>query len=219
MSHTSPIAFIGLGNPGKEYALTRHNVGFIVVEKLAQYEAIKPQGVEGLSWEMQKKQASEIAHTSVKGSKVLLVKPQTFMNNSGEAVVAIKNYFDVDPKKIWVIHDDLDLPLGKVQIRWGGGTAGHHGLESIEQQLKTSDYGRIRVGIRGQELRTYHAQTGIDTNNFVMGRFTSQEQDLLNRTIQEILPIIGEIIEGKLFETRTMTIAGFETFNPSENAL
>ena len=160
---------IGLGNPGKEYDGTRHNVGFLVVDELAK---------EG-TWKREKSLRSEIC----KMDDSIYVKPTTFMNNSGAAVVAVMNYYKLEPKDVWVIHDDLDLPLGKIQIRVGGNTAGHHGLESVIEHCKTSNFGRVRIGIRGDELRQYHAETGIDTADFVMGRFTSQEIDSITRAV------------------------------------
>lgn len=158
---------VGLGNPGKDYDGTRHNVGFLVVEALAK---------EG-TWKREKSFHSNVA----KVDRYIYVKPTTFMNNSGKAITALMHYYKIEPKDVWIIHDDLDLPLGKAQIRFGGGTAGHHGLASTIEHLKTADFGRIRVGIRGDELRQFHSETGIEANNFVMGNFTAEEEDIIRQ--------------------------------------
>lgn len=164
---------VGLGNPGKEYEGTRHNIGFRVAEKLA----------NAGTWNSEKNLFSKIQ----KVNDALYIEPQTYMNNSGQAVAAVCNYYKIDPKDVWVIHDDLDLPVGRAQIRFGGGTSGgHHGLESVIEHLRTTEFGRIRIGIRGDELRSYHAETGIDTNDFVMGRFTATENEILLRVFDEV---------------------------------
>ncbi len=158
---------VGLGNPGKDYDGTRHNVGFLVVESLA------GQG----TWKREKSFHADVSMVD----RTIYAKPTTFMNNSGQAVAALMHYYKIEPKDVWIIHDDLDLPLGKAQIRFGGGTAGHHGLESTIEHLKTADFGRVRVGIRGDELRQLHSETGIETNNFVMGHFTKEELDKITQ--------------------------------------
>ena len=113
---------VGLGNPGGEYKDTRHNIGFMVVDKLA-----KELGVTDPSWNTDPKKNALTA----KIGEVLLVKPQTFMNKSGFAVSALMNFYKLTPADVWIIHDDIDLPLGKIKIREKGGSAGHHGIESI----------------------------------------------------------------------------------------
>lgn len=164
---------VGLGNPGDEYSGTRHNVGFAVVDSLA--------GDAG--WKLDKAMHAEI----VKNSDAILVKPQTFMNNSGRAVRALMDYYKIEPADVWIVHDDLDLPLGKAQIRTGGGTAGHHGLESIIEHIKTADFGRVRIGIRGQGLRELHAQQGIATDKFVLGRFSGEEKEKVEAVVDLIV--------------------------------
>lgn len=163
---------IGLGNPGQEYEKSRHNAGFAGVEALA----------AGASWQREKKLFAEVA----KNGEILWAKPTTFMNNSGQAAAALLAYYTLKPADLWVIHDDLDLMLGRAQIRRGGDTAGHHGLESIVERLKTANFGRVRLGIRGQELRQFHAERGIDTNEFVMGQLTDAEMRVLARVIEVV---------------------------------
>jgi PTH1 family peptidyl-tRNA hydrolase len=176
--NASTRVIVGLGNPGLEYAGTRHNIGFLAVDRLA----------NALSWQTNKSFKADSVDCRQNDIRFWFVKPLTYMNNSGEAVAAILNYYKIEPKDLWVIHDDLDLPVGKAQIRFGGNTAGHHGLESIIEYLKTDQFGRVRIGIRGQELREQHTEQGIATNNFVMGRFTAAEQTVMDLVLDTVLP-------------------------------
>lgn len=193
---------VGLGNPGKEYAATRHNAGFIAVEALAQ--AII--GGENLAWREDKRLKAEVVEGNFSGSKLVFAKPQTFMNLSGVAVANIAQFYKIETKDIWVIHDDLDLPLGKVQIKMGGNSAGHHGLESITNELKSAEFVRVRFGIRGAELRITHNEEGIDTTEFVTSKFTSTELDVFNKVIEAFVAKAMEILEtdGGLTETQTI---------------
>jgi len=134
---------VGLGNPGADYAQTRHNAGFLLVERLAeQWRA---------NWELERKFHSRIAKAERDGRRVLLVQPQTFMNLSGEAVGAISGFYRVPPAQVLVAVDDADLPLGEIRLRPGGSSGGHHGLESVEQHLATREYPRLRIGIGRQD--------------------------------------------------------------------
>jgi len=186
---------IGLGNPGGEYKDTRHNIGFMIVEKLA-----KELGKETVIWEEKEKFKSAVA----KVGDVLLVKPITFMNNSGLAVASIVNFYKLQPSDVWVVHDDIDLPLGKIRIRTGGGSAGHNGIESTIKELKSDAFVRFRMGIgRGKlfghiskehdedehtrkekraffERRMYH-QSIVD---FVLSRFSQGEAGSLKHLIK-----------------------------------
>jgi len=133
---------VGLGNPGEKYQYTRHNVGFMVVEKLA--KELLPVGRSEKAWKEDKKLKGLICRVS---SDILLLKPQTFMNRSATAVIPLVNLFKIKPADVWVIHDDIDLPLGKIRIRTGGGSGGHNGVESIIVSLHTADFVRFRLGI------------------------------------------------------------------------
>ena len=127
----------GLGNPGREYARNRHNVGWLVVDELARRH--------GGSWRA--KFNGRLAEIRIDGHKVALLKPETFMNDSGRPVQAAAKFFKLDPDAVLVVHDEGDLELGRLQARLGGGTAGHNGLRSIQQQLGTPDFMRLRVGV------------------------------------------------------------------------
>lgn len=129
---------VGLGNPGDKYKDTRHNVGFMVVDKLA-HEL----GGADAVWETSQKLVAEMAKTG----EVVLAKPTTFMNASGVAVRKIIDFYKMKPEDVWVIHDDLDLPLGKIRIRVGGASAGHHGIDSIIKELGSDKFVRVRLGI------------------------------------------------------------------------
>jgi PTH1 family peptidyl-tRNA hydrolase len=131
-------AVVGLGNPGARYARTRHNAGFLVVDRLAQaHGAVLAGGRHGALW----------AEVRLGETAVLLVEPQTFMNRSGRAVLGFARELDLEPADILVVHDELDLPLARTKLKRGGGTAGHRGLESVVEHLGTRDFPRLRVGI------------------------------------------------------------------------
>ncbi|OIP98311.1 aminoacyl-tRNA hydrolase [candidate division WWE3 bacterium CG09_land_8_20_14_0_10_39_24] len=144
---------VGLGNPGKEYENTRHNTGFIVLENF------RKKHFPAEEWRFEKKFNAEIIFIKdcFKGTPLkkahplflLLMRPLTFMNNSGEAVVKASTYYKIAPKDIVVIHDDLDIPLGEFRLQKGRGAAGHHGVESVIKALGTKDFWRLRVGING----------------------------------------------------------------------
>ena len=130
---------VGLGNPGSKYKETRHNIGFRFLDKLAESE--------GVRFSAAPRFRAETANWQSPEGKVILVKPQTFMNDSGESVSPLSRYYNIEPKDIIVIYDDLDLPSGKIRIKIGGGHGGHNGLRSLNQHLDNSDYTRIKIGI------------------------------------------------------------------------
>ena len=131
------LLVVGLGNPGREYARHRHNVGAMVVDELARRH--------GASW--RSKFNSDLAEVRLDGHKVALLKPQTYMNDSGRAVSAAARFFKVEPDAILVVHDEIDLDRGRLQARAGGGLAGHNGLRSIASALGSQDFLRLRVGV------------------------------------------------------------------------
>jgi PTH1 family peptidyl-tRNA hydrolase len=134
---TLDLLVVGLGNPGREYAGHRHNVGFMVVDELARRT--------GASY--RSKFSSALAETRVDGARVAFLKPQTYMNESGRAVAGAARFFKVDPDALLVVHDEGDFDLGRLQVRQGGGLAGHKGLRSIARALGTQDFLRLRVGV------------------------------------------------------------------------
>ena len=160
---------VGLGNPGAEYAKTRHNAGFILVEKLAeQWKS---------SWASERKFASRIAKAERGSGKVILCEPQTFMNLSGEAVGVLVKYYQLPLEKILIVVDDADLPLGEIRLRPGGGSGGHHGLESVTQHLGSREYARLRIGIgRKDEAR--------QITGHVLGKFAAEENAVLEKVLE-----------------------------------
>ncbi len=129
---------VGLGNPGNEYVFTRHNVGFRVIDELAHRCRVKLKEF---------KDESLLAQASLAGKEVLLACPQTYMNRSGVAVKALLRRFSLGPERLLVFYDDLDLPLGRLRLRPGGGSGGHHGIESIIAMLQTDQFPRLRLGV------------------------------------------------------------------------
>lgn len=152
---------VGLGNPGGEYAKTRHNAGFLLVEKLAaRWKA---------NWALEKKFNARVARAEE--GRVFLCQPQTFMNSSGEAVAPLLRFYRVPLQRLLVAVDDADLPLGEIRLRPGGSSGGHHGLESLEQHLGSREFARLRIGI-GRKAGAR------EITDYVLGRFSSGESGL-----------------------------------------
>jgi PTH1 family peptidyl-tRNA hydrolase len=162
---------VGLGNPGAEYAKTRHNAGFLLVEKLAaQWKT---------GWTNERKFDARIAKAERSGKRVLLCEPQTFMNLSGETVGALKDFYQLPLKQILVVVDDADLPFGEIRLRAGGSSGGHHGLESIEQHLASREFARLRIGIGRRD--------GVrEITNYVLGKFDPTENKLLEKVLDRV---------------------------------
>ena len=166
---------VGLGNPGKEYSGNRHNIGFLCINHFARVHRII----------FDKKQSkARVATGSVAGQGVVLAKPQTYVNTSGVSVSQLSQKYKILPQDLIVVHDDLDLPLGKVRIRQGSSAAGHRGIRSIIELLGTQDFTRIRVGIsRPQSPGENCEDTIVD---YVLGDFTPEEKSVLENTIARV---------------------------------
>ena len=163
---------IGLGNSGEKYIKTRHNLGFIVTEELA--EKIKVD-----NWKEEKQFKADIAQGIYNNEKIILAKPQTFMNNSGNSVKSIADYYKINSENILVIHDDIDLELGEIRIQKNRGSAGHNGVQSIINYLKTKDFIRIRIGIKPIEKEILEAE------KFVLEKFSRYEEEIVSQTIKK----------------------------------
>ncbi|NQT30781.1 MAG: aminoacyl-tRNA hydrolase [Deltaproteobacteria bacterium] len=178
---------VGLGNPGRAYAANRHNIGFICLRHFARALAIKFDRKKGLA---------RIGTGAVAGSKVVLARPQTYMNNSGQSVSRLVRKFAVNPKDLLVIHDDLDLPLAKIRVSSGSGSGGHKGISSIIQELGTREFTRIRVGI-GRPANPNPTEDDIIA--YVLSDFTPQEKQAINQIIprvtEAILCLLAEGLE------------------------
>ncbi len=167
---------IGLGNPGVKYESTRHNVGFMVLEHLL--KDLEP--VNKSNWDKNEKLKSEIYlmdYQPKKGKleRVILARPQTYMNNSGMAVALIVKFYKVKPEDVWVVYDELDLPLGSMKIRQSGGAAGHHGVESIMGSLKSDKFYRFRMGIGLSKAHDGLAKHKVNGQEFVLKGFRGGE--------------------------------------------
>ena len=173
------MIIVGLGNPGKEYENTRHNIGFMFLDALSK--------AFNLDFKIDKKANTLVATMVLKEKKHYFLKPLTYMNLSGNAVYSFINYYHLEKEEIIVIHDDMDLPTGKVRIRFRGSSGGHNGIKSIINCLKTEEFNRIRIGI-GHE----------DKNNvidFVLSKFSKEELDLLEGVLQQAPKMILDYIE------------------------
>jgi PTH1 family peptidyl-tRNA hydrolase len=171
------MAFLvaGLGNPGRKYISTRHNLGFKAVDKIAQFLAVKVN---------REKYQSKYNQTSLGKEKVILVKPQTFINNSGLAVFSFAQFYQIAAERIIVICDDLNLPLGKIRIRRSGSSGGHKGLASVEKWLKTQNFIRLRVGIS-------RPSSGLSFEEYVLSNFSAEEK----KEISQKLILIPEVVK------------------------
>lgn len=176
--------FVGLGNPGKKYKNTRHNVGFRVVDTIIQNTKYKTQNTK-----LGKKFNGEITESVINNEKILLAKPQTFMNLSGQAVNSIISFYKINLEDFFIIHDDVDLSLGTVKISFGEGSAGHNGVQSIISAISSQKFWRVRVGILSK------SKDKIDTEKFVLEKFSKSESDLMNKIIEKIVLEIKNILE------------------------
>ena len=165
------ILIIGLGNPGKKYQKTRHNFGFRIVDELQKNPGFS-------DWKLKKKNRAEISEGNLADQKIILAKPQTFMNESSKAVKTIINHLSLITENLWVIHDDIDLPLGKIKITKNRGGAGHKGVQSIINELKTKNFVRFRLGIKPQ----LKAQ---NLDKFVLQNFNKAEEKIIKEVINK----------------------------------
>lgn len=181
---SEPIKLIvGLGNPGREYEATRHNAGFWWVDELARNN--------GANFRNDSKFHGLVARTALHGHEVHLLKPQTFMNVSGRAVVALALFYKILPDQILVVHDELDLPPGSAKLKLGGGHGGHNGLKDIIAHLGTKDFWRLRIGIG-------HPGERSEVVNYVLNAPRKEEQVLIEEALQRALDVAGPVIEGKM---------------------
>ncbi|MDD5084135.1 MAG: aminoacyl-tRNA hydrolase [Candidatus Moranbacteria bacterium] len=164
---------IGLGNPGKKYEKTRHNIGFMVLDELR-----KAWGFPGFL--LNKKFDAEVSEGTVLGKKVLLVKPQTFMNLSGASVRKVLDFYKLSPAHVFVVQDELDLPLGKHKIATDSSAAGHNGIKNIIEHLRTQAFSRLRIGIATKQQDASCLRSAHD---FVLDAFTDEERETLQGSL------------------------------------
>lgn len=178
------IAIIGLGNPGSEYENTRHNAGFMALNEFAS-EFSAPE------FKQEKKFNASISTITIRSEKIILVKPNTFMNLSGEAVQSLMQFYKISPENVWVIYDDIDLPLGEIRIRKTGSPGTHNGMKSIVQHIG-KNFPRIRIGI---ESRGVTAPEQQETSSFVLSPFLKGEQSFMKKTLQKTTKAIKTALE------------------------
>ena len=181
---------IGLGNPGEKYSKTRHNIGFLILDKIAEKKEIV--------FRLEPHFESRFAEMGDLQNRIKLVKPQKFMNNSGRAVAKVKNYWKVDSEDIWVIHDDVDLELGKVRVALDGSSAGHKGIQSIIGNIG-EEFWRIRVGV-GKPASPAGGDEKIPTEEWVLMNFSKAEKEKLAKIIDEAANIVLESLGGEIKE-------------------
>jgi PTH1 family peptidyl-tRNA hydrolase len=184
------LLIVGLGNPGDEYVGTRHNVGFECVDTFAR-------AMELGTWIEKKDMKVRMAEGRVGDSKVVALKPTTFMNLSGEAVQAIAHFYKISPEHIVVVHDELDVAFGQIRTRVGGSSAGHNGIKSVTKMLGTENYGRVRVGI-GPKIPEQ-----IDSADFVLQKFNKKEQEEMSALTKEVTAILSEYAYGGQLNAET----------------
>lgn len=174
---------VGLGNPGDKYAGTRHNVGFMVLDRLA--------SAAGSGFRQQAKLHGLLAEVGQGASRLRLLKPQTFMNDSGRSIRAALDWFGFEPQQLLVVVDDMDLPLGRLRLRAAGSAGGHNGLRSTIRHLGTQDFPRLRIGIGAPAVDP--SERRARTLGHVLGRFAPAEQPLLEAVLAEVEMGIGVI--------------------------
>jgi PTH1 family peptidyl-tRNA hydrolase len=184
------IIIVGLGNPGDKFKNTRHNVGFLAIDEFAKINNFE-------DFKLQKKFNAEISESGIEGKQIILVKPQKFMNDSGKSVSKITTTYKLPPTSLVVIHDDIDLPIGKIKIVKDRGSAGHKGVESIIKEIGSSDFIRFRIGIESQkpEIKNTKAKT------IVLKNFSKDEKILINETIKKTAETISYFLENGLEKT------------------
>lgn len=193
---------VGLGNPGEKYSKVRHNLGFMIVDEfIKKVEGGRWKiGVEGRGWKMEDRFKSEI----IKAGDLLLVKPQTYMNKSGMAIRLLVDYYKISPEDVIIIHDELDLPLGKIKVRFGGAAAGHHGVESIIDSLGSDKFIRVRLGIGN--LRTQSGERKgqtISAEKFVLDSFMHSERSQVKHMIKQTLKALEILLEKGLEQAQS----------------
>ena len=174
---------VGLGNPGAKYAETRHNVGFMVLERMA--------GAAGASFRSQPRLQGQLAEVGSGESRLRLLMPQTYMNESGRSIRAALDWYSLDPSQLLVLVDDMDLPLGRLRLRASGSAGGHNGLRSTIAHLGSQDFARLRIGIGAPADNP--AERRARTISHVLGRFSAEERPVLEAVLEEVVAGVERI--------------------------
>ena len=177
------IYLIGLGNPGKKYSQSRHNIGFLLLENLAnKYNS---------NFLLKEKLKSSCSEFKINGSSYRLFLPNTFMNNSGDAVRAIVDWYKINLDQVFIIVDDKDLPLGKIRFRKKGGSGGHNGLKSIIEKLQTENFNRIRIGIGSPP--SIKGRNNFNTISHVLGNISTEEKSVLDKVYLRVIESLEQL--------------------------
>lgn len=189
------VLIVGLGNPGEEYDGTRHNVGFMCVDEFVERTD------EMEAWVQKKDMKCLLSSGKLGDTRVIAIKPTTFMNLSGEAVQAVASFYKIHPENVLVLHDELDIDFGQIRLRKGGSAAGHNGIKSVSQHIG-EDYGRIRIGIGPK------APEQTKSEDFVLQKFSKTELEQLPNLTREVVAILSEYIFGGQLphETRSFIV-------------
>lgn len=198
---------VGLGNPGREYERTRHNIGFNIID-----EYLSSKGILNFKEKFQ----GLYSELNFKGEKIIFLKPQKYMNLSGEVVKKYMDFFKINLDDILIIHDDLDTPCGSIKLRLTGGSGGHNGLKNIESNINSKDYKRIKIGISNDKK--------IDTKDYVLGKFDNEELEKINKAIKKSVDIIDDYLildfdklmnkyNGKWYESIFFVVKGGKKWN------
>jgi PTH1 family peptidyl-tRNA hydrolase len=185
---------VGLGNPGKKFEKTRHNLGFMVLDGFSKKNKFP-------KFKMKKEFLAMVSEKKIGKEKIILVKPQTFMNNSGLAVKEILKKLrtsNIEPltSNLWVIHDDLDIPFGKIKISFGRGSGGHKGVQSIIDEIGTKNFVRFRIGIKpNSKFKMQNAKLKFKIRNFVLEKFNKKEEKILKKVIEMVCRAIEMAIK------------------------
>ncbi|HWB38617.1 MAG TPA: aminoacyl-tRNA hydrolase [Candidatus Saccharimonadales bacterium] len=189
------VLLVGLGNPGKEYDLTRHNVGFMCLDEfVTKSDDMDP-------WQAKKSLKCEVSTGQVGDARVIAIKPTTFMNLSGEAVQAVVQFYKLSNASILVVHDELDVDFGQIRLRIGGSAAGHNGIKSVSEKIG-EDYGRVRIGIGPKK------PARIKSEDFVLQKFSAEQQQQLPNLKREVTAVLSEFVYGAelAHETRNFLV-------------
>ena len=197
------IYLIGLGNPGKKYSQSRHNIGFLLLENLAnKYNS---------NFLFKEKLKSSFSEFKINGSSYRLFLPNTFMNNSGDAVRAIVDWYKINLDQVFIIVDDKDLPLGKIRFRKKGGSGGHNGLKSIIEKLQTENFNRIRIGIGSPP--SIKGRNNFNTISHVLGNISTEEKSVLDKVYLRVI----ESLEQLNIKKEEYIVNELNTFNRDQN--
>ncbi len=180
VSEIQTFLLVGLGNPGSKYERTRHNIGFRVMEVLSE----KYQG----SWDFEKKLEAECSHIFIDTTRVILIKPQNFMNVSGSAVKKALKWLGITKENMIIVYDDKDMEFGKIRFRESGSSGGHNGIKSIIEYVGSEMFDRLKIGVANEHIQKQ------DTADFVLGKFTKEEEDQLSGIIVRAIANIENVL-------------------------